>query len=182
MPSNVLHLHLKQTFPPIIWIFTGGEGDGIKFRLPFWKGCLSNLLERWGCAIFLFFELDPSNFGYFLFLLFFNCLKVSERLDTIYVRDFTRVLPMNFSWITKTKNIKWGDPFKMSNINVVQCFWNFAQLKKSLKKATNQNLKCLTQKTKKWGNNDLSRRFFYFTSKPSLFPLHDHTYNQFIEA
>ena len=33
MPSNVLPLHLKQTFPPIIWIFT--EGDGIKSRLPF---------------------------------------------------------------------------------------------------------------------------------------------------
>ena len=34
-PRNVLSLHLKQTFPPIIWIFTEGEGDGIKFRLPF---------------------------------------------------------------------------------------------------------------------------------------------------
>ena len=29
-PSNVLPLHLKQTFPPIIWIFTEGKGDGIK--------------------------------------------------------------------------------------------------------------------------------------------------------
>ena len=28
-------LHLKQTFPNIIWIFTEGEGDGIKSRLPF---------------------------------------------------------------------------------------------------------------------------------------------------
>ena len=28
-------LHLKQTFPPIIWIFTEGEGDGIESRLPF---------------------------------------------------------------------------------------------------------------------------------------------------
>ena len=35
MPSNVLPLHLKQTFPPIIWIFTEGEGDGIESRLPF---------------------------------------------------------------------------------------------------------------------------------------------------
>ena len=35
MPSNVLPLHLKQTFPPIIWIFTEGESDGIEFRLPF---------------------------------------------------------------------------------------------------------------------------------------------------
>ena len=35
MPSNVLPLHLKQTFPLIIWIFTKGEGDEIESRLPF---------------------------------------------------------------------------------------------------------------------------------------------------
>ena len=35
MLSIVLPLHLKQTFPPIIWIFTEGEGDGIESRLPF---------------------------------------------------------------------------------------------------------------------------------------------------
>ena len=35
MPGNVLPLHLKQTFPPIIWIFTEGEGDGIESRLQF---------------------------------------------------------------------------------------------------------------------------------------------------
>ena len=34
-PSNVLPLHLKQTLPPIIWIFTEGEGDGINARLLF---------------------------------------------------------------------------------------------------------------------------------------------------
>ena len=34
-PSNVLPLRLKQTFPPMIWIFTEGEGDGIKSKLPF---------------------------------------------------------------------------------------------------------------------------------------------------
>ena len=32
-PSNVLPLHLKQTFSPIISIFT--EGDGIESGLPF---------------------------------------------------------------------------------------------------------------------------------------------------
>ena len=32
-PSNVLPLHLKQTFPPKIQIFTKGEGDGIDSRL-----------------------------------------------------------------------------------------------------------------------------------------------------
>ena len=35
MPSNVLPLHLKQTVPPIIWIFTEGESDRIESRLPF---------------------------------------------------------------------------------------------------------------------------------------------------
>ena len=35
MPSNVMSLYLKQTFPPIIRIFTEGEGDEIKSRLPF---------------------------------------------------------------------------------------------------------------------------------------------------
>ena len=36
MPSNILPLHLKQTFLPIIWIwiFTEGEGDEIEYRLP----------------------------------------------------------------------------------------------------------------------------------------------------
>ena len=33
-PYTVLPLHLKQTFPAIIWIFTQGEGDEIKSRLP----------------------------------------------------------------------------------------------------------------------------------------------------
>ena len=33
--SNVLPLHLKQTFSPIIWIFNEGEGDRIEFGLPF---------------------------------------------------------------------------------------------------------------------------------------------------
>ena len=35
MPSNVLPLRLKQTFPPKIWICTEGEGDEIESRLPF---------------------------------------------------------------------------------------------------------------------------------------------------
>ena len=43
--SNVLPLHLKQTFSPIIWIFTEDEGDGIESRLPF-KIC-STLSKFW---------------------------------------------------------------------------------------------------------------------------------------
>ena len=46
MPSNVLPLHIKQTFLPIIWIFNEGEGDRIKFRLPFKIfSTLNNYLE-----------------------------------------------------------------------------------------------------------------------------------------
>ena len=52
-PSNVLPLHLKQTFPPLIWIFTEGEGDGIEFRLPF----KSSLLLKW-CIHYIFWSLD----------------------------------------------------------------------------------------------------------------------------
>ena len=33
MPSKVLPSHLKQTFWPIVWIFTEGEGDDIKSKL-----------------------------------------------------------------------------------------------------------------------------------------------------
>ena len=32
--SLALPLHLKETFPPVIWIITEGEGDGIESRLP----------------------------------------------------------------------------------------------------------------------------------------------------
>ena len=35
MPSNVLHLHIKQILLCIIWIFTEKEGDEIKSRLTF---------------------------------------------------------------------------------------------------------------------------------------------------
>ena len=34
-PNNVLPLYLKQTFPPIIWIFTEGEGDWMESWLSF---------------------------------------------------------------------------------------------------------------------------------------------------
>ena len=42
---NVLTLHLKQTFPPIIWIFTEGGVDGITSRLSLKKD--SNLSKIW---------------------------------------------------------------------------------------------------------------------------------------
>ena len=35
LSSNVLPYYRKETFTPIIWIFTEGEGDRIESRLPF---------------------------------------------------------------------------------------------------------------------------------------------------
>ena len=53
--SNVLPLHLKQTFPPIIWIVTEGEGNGIESSISFkilWSPSVSSLLLRVHCQIF----------------------------------------------------------------------------------------------------------------------------------
>ena len=55
-PTNVLPLHLKQTFPPIIWIFNEGEGDGIKFRLPF--KIFSTLSKVWFEKNWLVIQID----------------------------------------------------------------------------------------------------------------------------
>ena len=43
-----------------------------------------------------------------LFFEFLWLCKVSERFDNFYIRHFTMVPPLNFWWITKTKNIKGG--------------------------------------------------------------------------
>ena len=59
----------------------------------------------------------------------------------------------------KIKKHQRGDQYKMSNINVVQSCWNFAQLKEIKKLASSHNLKSLSQKTKIWCNNHPSRRF-----------------------
>ena len=50
-----------------------------------------------------------------------NC-KVSERLDNIHIRHFTRVSPLLFFCFCNLPKIQRGDPCKMSNINVVQSF------------------------------------------------------------
>ena len=56
-PSNVLPLHLKQTFLPKIWISNEGKGDRIESRLPFKIFCtLSmkfqnlNMPPPWDCS------------------------------------------------------------------------------------------------------------------------------------
>ena len=62
-PSNILPLHLKQTFPPTIWIFIKGEGNGIKSRLPFK----------------IFFTLLGLGLIYFCSLVRLACLLISSQ-------------------------------------------------------------------------------------------------------
>ena len=57
--NNFLPLHLKQTFPPVIWIFTEGEGDGIENRLPF--KIFSTLIMHFG-VLKLQTDIIQSNF------------------------------------------------------------------------------------------------------------------------
>ena len=74
MPKNVLPLHLKQTFPPIIWIFTKGEGDGndgIESRLPF-KICLWHVISLFMTSIeylFVCFLIGPAENTYSILII-----------------------------------------------------------------------------------------------------------------
>ena len=75
-PSNVLPLHLKQTFSLIIRIFTEGEGDGIESRLPFifYFKLLKEFMQK-NCAK----KHDNKNlFTLYTYLLLgkFHCMKV----------------------------------------------------------------------------------------------------------
>ena len=62
------------------------------------------------CTKSLFFELDTSNFGYFLIFYFAELCKVSARLDNNDIRHFIRVLFILFCNLPK---IQRGGPYKM---------------------------------------------------------------------
>ena len=55
-----------------------------------------------------------------LFLNFLLLCKVSERLDKLDIIHFIRVPPLMFFVFVIYQKFKGGDPYKMSNINVVQ--------------------------------------------------------------
>ena len=65
-----------------------------------------------------------------LFFYFIWLCKVLARLDKIYILCILRRSPFDVFCFCNLPKIQRGDPCKMSNINVVQPFWNFAQLNK----------------------------------------------------
>ena len=124
MASDVLPLHLKQTVPPIIWIFTVGEGDGIESRLTF--KIFSNLLFI--AYLFLvgqrFFFLEAGN-------------NKIELLDIWLLKDM--------DWFHLENLLNWRKPRKMVfhricnqrkyiEISFIQwkiCFWLNREIQKS---------------------------------------------------
>ena len=111
------------------------------------------------CPTFLFFQLETSNFGYLLIFLFPLTVKSFINIGQHWCNIFYKGPPFDAFWFCNLPKIQRGDPCKMSNINVVQSFWNFAQLKKIFKKSSSQNLMSVSKRTKNRGNNHLSRRF-----------------------
>ena len=59
-PINVLLLHLKQAFLPIIWIFTEAEGDGIKSRKPFQNLFYFNLNQGFTYLVEDLYNMEPN--------------------------------------------------------------------------------------------------------------------------
>ena len=94
MPSNVLPLHLKQSFPAIISIFSEDEGDGIESRLPF---------KIFSTLIIMFKVLCVNNFvlslpqlsspptTLFPFILFSFCFIQPQFGSMPHVMKFTRL-------------------------------------------------------------------------------------------
>ena len=84
--SNVLPLYLKQTFPPIIWIFTEGEGDGIESRLPFkFFYTLWNFPFRWYTWLYSLEGASGFQSNYF-------------HLVIIYISKYWILNGLNISW------------------------------------------------------------------------------------
>ena len=110
-----------------IKVHTFWESHKIWKNLPLKRSIFQSLWRLDCCPDFLFIELDTSNLGYLLILL--NCAKFEEGWTT-FMLDILQGSPLwSFGKLQKQKTSK-GDPCKMSNLNVVQSFWNFAQWNK----------------------------------------------------
>ena len=78
------------------------------------------------CAKFLFIELETSNFGYLLIFWFSLTMQSFRKIGQHLYQTFYNGPPFEFLVNHKNKKHQRGDHCKMSNINVAQCFWNFA--------------------------------------------------------
>ena len=126
MPSNVLPLRLKQTFPPIIWIFT--EGDEIKSRLPF---KIFSTLMLWAWMLWTWISWInvtqfPKMCGSFI-----AQVHLTDFLYFLYRNDPGQPVQLNcwFRFITRTVNSFRGNPCNglsncttTSRVNLYNCW------------------------------------------------------------
>ena len=78
----------------------------------------------------LLFKLETSNFGYLLIFWFCWAVQSFSKIGKHWYYTFYKGPPFDVFWFFNLPKIQRGDPYKMSNINVVQSCWNFAQLSK----------------------------------------------------
>ena len=91
------------------------------------KRCIFQIFWRLHCcAKFLSFELETSNFGYLIIFWFSLTMQSFRKIGQHLYQTFYNGPPFEFLVNHKNKKHQRGDHCKMSNINVVQCFWNFA--------------------------------------------------------
>ena len=110
--SNVLPLHLKQTFPPTIWIFTEGVGDWIESRLPF--KIFSTL--KWIFQAGIHWRIE-------CFLAFSAKLRILWKLVGIFLSWYnTKIIFFMVSWVAS-----FGDQKPNMNWPICLLMWEVAR-------------------------------------------------------
>ena len=91
------------------------------------KRCIFQIFWRLHCcAKFLSFELETSNFGYLIIFWFSLTMQSFRNIWQHLYQDILQWSPFDVFCFCDSPKIQRGDHCKMSNINVVQSFWNLA--------------------------------------------------------
>ena len=100
---------------------------------PFWQ-YLPNLLETWLLPRFFVSKVRDFKFWLLAYFLFPLTVRSFSKIWQHWYKTFYKGPPFDVFWFCNLPKIHRGDPYKMSNINVVQSFWNFAQSNKTKNK------------------------------------------------
>ena len=116
-PSNVLPLHLKQTFLSIIRIFTAFVGDGIESRLPFKIFSTFKKNRRFClCVKYVIFKKKTAwyitpKLSHFLYLKKFNHQGVVSNNGSFYSQFYSFNLPFSsfqINWVLRACRTVYG--------------------------------------------------------------------------
>ena len=101
-PAMFCTLHLKETFPPIIWIFIEGEGDEIKSKLPF---KIFSTLSDTVCNLS---RPDPKSKGFFL---------------TFYMNSYLEMWPSTFNQLVTLQFNMHGFNLPYRDARALKCLY-----------------------------------------------------------